>query len=295
MKTIYALGYFDGVHVGHRALLSACRDMAKEENCRSGVVTFLGHPDTLLQGKNPGLINTPEDRKNLLRQYGAEQVVELPFDRVLMETPWQDFLKMLIDRYGAAGFVCGRDFRFGSGGAGTAELLQQFCREQGILCHLVEQQSLLGIRISSTHIRKLLEQGNLPQAAAFSGHVHILSGTVVPGKKLGRTIGVPTANLAYPEELLKLPYGVYACQVETDGTVYTAVTNVGTRPTVSGTGVTVESWLPDFSGDLYGRKITVSFLKYIRPEKKFGDLDSLKKQIEQDRASVENAVAQYPH
>ncbi len=286
MKTIYALGYFDGVHLGHQALLSACRDLA--EDCQSGALTFLEHPDALIYGKNPGLINTPEDRKTLLQQYGAEKVTQLPFDRAMMETSWQDFLMGLIKNHDAAGFVCGADFVFGNRGAGNALLLQQFCREKGLPCCLVAQQMMDGIRISSTHIRGLLEQGKLTEAAEFSGHPHILSGTVVKGKQLGRTIGVPTANLAYPKELVKLPHGVYACRVSFDGKSYKAVVNMGTRPTVSGRGVTVESWLMDFSGDLYGKRIQISFLEFIRPEQKFPDLPSLRAAIEKDRHKLDS-------
>ncbi len=293
MKYIYALGYFDGVHLGHQALLTACQELAAETGCGWGVVTFSGHPESLLKGKNPGLLNTPADRKHLLLQYGSQKVVELPFDRELMETPWQDFLRDLIGIYDAAGFVCGTDFRFGRGGEGTAQSLQQFCGELGIPCRLVEQQMRKGIRISSTHIRSLLEKGELPEAAGFSGHFHILSGTVVPGKQLGRTIGVPTANLIYPDDLLRLPYGVYACQVQAEGKLYDAVTNIGTRPTVSGTGVTVESWLPHFSGDLYGKEIQITFYEFLRPEEKFSDLSALKKQIENDKFIVENVVRKY--
>ncbi len=295
MKTVYALGYFDGVHLGHQALLSACRELSRQNGCQSGVVTFLGHPDSLLHGKAPGLINTPKDRKDLLLRYGAQRVVELPFDRALMETPWRDFLTELVNSYDAVGFVCGTDFRFGKNGEGTAQRLQAFCREQGLHCHLEEQQYRHGIRISSTHIRGLLEQGSLAEAERFSGHPHILSGVVVRGKQLGRTIGVPTANLAYPRELLELPHGVYACRVETEGKTYTAVTNIGTRPTVSGDGVTVESWLLNFDGDLYGKELQISFYEFLRPEEKFADMSALKKKIENDKIIVENATRKWSH
>ncbi len=293
MKTIYALGYFDGVHLGHQALLTGCRELAAEAGCGWGVVTFLGHPESLLKGNPPGLINTPADRNRLLRQYGAEKVVQLPFDENMMKTPWRAFLTDLVKNRNAAGFVCGTDFRFGSGGEGTALLLQSFCREQGLSCRLVKQKTLCGIRISSTHIRTLLEQGKLAEAAAFSGHPHVLSGVVVPGKHLGRTIGVPTANLVYPESLLKLPHGVYVCHAEVEGMRYAAVTNIGTRPTVSGEGVTVESWLLDFSGDLYGEKLILTFYEFLRPEEKFENLSALKKRIENDKFTVENVIRKY--
>ena len=199
-----------------------------------------------------------------------------------MIMPWQDFLDLLVSKYNAAGFICGSDFRFGSRGEGTAELLEQYCKERNLSCCVVQQQFLDGIRISSTHIRTLLEQGDILQANRFLGHAHILSGTVQSGKQLGRTIGFPTANFLYPEELLQLPLGVYACQAQVDGKSYNAITNIGTRPTVSGEGVWVESHLLNFSGDLYGKTLVLEFLDYLRPEQKFSTLADLQKQIARD-------------
>jgi riboflavin kinase/FMN adenylyltransferase len=195
---------------------------------------------------------------------------------------WQDFLSLLVTKYNAAGFVCGTDFRFGSKGQGTAGLLQQYCRKNGLQCVPVEQQYLNGIRISSTHIRSLLEQGKVGEANRFLGHPHCLSGKVEKGQQLGRTIGIPTANLAYPGKLLKMPRGVYATRVAFDGENHWAITNIGTRPTVNGSTVTVESYLPDYSGDLYGKTLTVYFYDFIRPEQKFSDLEQLRSQIEKD-------------
>ena len=150
-KTIYALGVFDGVHIGHAALLSACRALAAEQQCSCGVVTFGTHPDTLVQGKSPRLINSPRDREWLLQtQFHMDAVVTLPFDRHLQTMPWEDFLNMLRSFQGAAGFVCGEDFRFGHEGKGNATLLQQFCREHGFPCAVVPDQTIDGIRVSST-------------------------------------------------------------------------------------------------------------------------------------------------
>ena len=284
-KTIYALGYFDGVHLGHRALLSACREAAEEHGCKSGAVTFLGHPERLLTGIAIPLINTNEDREEMLLS-AVDTVVELTFTESLMAMPWQDFIEMLLRDHGAAGFVCGSDFRFGWKGAGTAQLLADFCKEQGCSCTVVPEQTVKGIRVSSTHIRTLLEEGKMEEAAQFLGHRHILSGTVTRGRQLGRTIGVPTANLNYPEELVQLKKGVYACTVQADGKQYMAVTNVGTRPTVGGSHITAESFLLDFSGDLYGKQITVEFYEFLRPEQKFSSLEELKDQIQNDRKTV---------
>ncbi len=280
-KTIYALGFFDGVHLGHQALLQQCRMLADRHGCRAGAVTFTSHPDALVSGKAPAFLNTTEDRKQLLLAYGMDLVLELPFDRQLMTTHWSSFLTQLV-QYDAAGFVCGNDFRFGAGGLGTAKKLSAFCESRDLPYAVVPQQMLDGIRISSTHIRTLLESGETEQAVRFLGHPHILTGTVVSGRQLGRTLGIPTANLALPEEVIQPKLGVYACRAVVDGKIYLAVTNVGNRPTVGGHHVTVEPWLLDFEGDLYGKELTLLFYAFLRPEKKFDSLDELRAQIQKD-------------
>lgn len=291
-KTIYALGFFDGVHLGHQALLKQCRTLADENGCAAGVVTFIRHPDELVSGKPTPLINTYEDRRRLLMHYGMDTVVELPFDENLMKLPWQDFYRMLRARYGAAGLVCGEDFRFGFRGQGNAERLKQVCAADGIPCAVIPQLTLNGIAVSSTHIRSLLEQGKIEAAESFLGHRHIFTGTVVKGQQLGRRLGTPTANLSLPEELLCLPYGVYICRARAEGIDCPAVTNIGIRPTVNGQTVTVEPWLLDYEGDLYGEELTLEFYRWLRPERKFPSLAELQTEIlkngEQTRKFFEN-------
>lgn len=282
-KTIYALGFFDGVHLGHAALLTACRRLAREQGAKAGVVTFDIHPETLVLGQTPGLINTTEDRNRLLLQrFSMDTAVVLPFDSHLRTMVWEDFLEMLQKDYGAAGFVCGEDFRFGHRGAGNAALLSQYCAEKGIPCRIVPEQMLDGIRISSTYIRRQIESGDMATAVRFLGHPHILTGKVVPGKQLGRKLGIPTANLRLPEGLALPKFGVYICRALVEGEAYPAVTNVGTRPTVEGTGITVEPWILDYSGDLYGREIILEFYRFLRNEEKFPTLDALKARIHTD-------------
>lgn len=281
VRCVYALGFFDGVHLGHQALLTACRRMAQELDCGAGVVTFLGHPDTLVTGATPPLINTPADRRQLICRYGVDNFIELSFDQALMEMPWQDFFRLLL-KHCAAGLVCGSDFRFGHRGEGDADKLRQICLEHGIPCTVIEQQTLDGIRISSTHIRGLLEGGKMEQAVAFLGHPHILTGQVVSGRQLGRTLGIPTANLRLPEGCVVPAFGVYACRAIVEGRSYPAVTNIGTRPTVDGHHVTVEPWILDFEGDLYGQELTLEFYKFLRPERKFPSLTDLQEEIQKN-------------
>ena len=285
-KTIYALGFFDGVHIGHGALLKECRRLADEQGCKAAAVTFSSHPDSLVLGKTPSLINTIEDRIRLLKEHGMDEVIVLPFDKKMQTMFWQDFLDSLVESYGAAGLVCGHDFRFGNRGEGNANLLQAYCLEKHMPCAVVPEQKLGDIPVSSTHIRALLEEGNMEEAAAFLGHPHVLTGEVVTGRKLGRTLGIPTANISIPEGVVQLPFGVYACKALAEGKEYLAVTNIGNRPTVGGHRITVEPWLLDFEGDLYGKPLTLQFFRFLRPETKFSSLDALKEEILKNAAQT---------
>ncbi len=291
-KTIYALGFFDGIHLGHAALLAACRRLADEQGCAAGVVTFGSHPDTLVTGKTPRLINTPRERETILRdKFHMDSVVTLPFDEHLRAMPWWDFLAMLEHYQGAAGFVSGADFRFGYRGQGNAQKLEGYCAERNLACAIVPEQMVDGVRVSSTYIRSQLETGDMATAVKFLGHPHYLTGTVIHGKALGRTLGIPTANLRLPEGLAVPKFGVYACLVKIDGKTYPAVTNVGTRPTVAGQNITVEPWILDYEGNLYDRAITLEFYRFLRPERKFDSLEELKAEIHRNAEETRKLLA----
>lgn len=277
-KQIIALGFFDGVHRGHQALLKACCDLAEKMDCQSGAVTFDRHPKSLLTGADTKLLTTAGERRRLLEYYGIQRVYQYSVTREFMTTPWQNFVQELL-ALGAAGFVCGDDFRFGHRGEGNAEKLQKICMELGIPCVVVPEQTVDDRRVSSSYVRSQIQAGDMETAVRFLGHPYRISGEVVSGQQLGRTLGIPTANLLLQPELAVPKFGVYACQVEIDGSRYLAVTNVGTRPTVSGAGITVEPWILDFEGDLYGREIHVDFYRFLRPERKFGNLEELQSEI----------------
>jgi riboflavin kinase/FMN adenylyltransferase len=277
-KRIYALGFFDGVHRGHQALLGACRHLAAENGCGTAAITFEKHPKSLFTDCPPPLINTVQDRQLLLRRFGVDQVDILPVKPEVMSTNWEIFLRKLVAQ-GAVGFVCGDDFRFGDRGAGNAGKLMEFCAGENLPCVIIPEQTVDGVRVSSTRIRNFLEEGEMERATALLGHPHILTGEVVSGYSLGRKLGTPTANLRLPSGILCPRHGVYACRTWVDGKSFCAVTNVGTRPTVGGSHVTVEPWLLDFSGDLYGKQITLEFHQFLRPEQKFESLDALRSEI----------------
>lgn len=279
IQRVYALGFFDGVHLGHQALLKACRELADQYGWKAGVVTFGNHPDALVQGNAPRLINSLSDRKRLLEEFHMDEVLELPFDEALRSMSWLDFLLMLRQKHHANGFVCGADFRFGHKGGGTAKLLEEYCQTEWLPCTVVPEQKLGEHTVSSTHIRGLLEAGEIEEANRFLGHPHVLSGTVVSGRRLGRTMGIPTANLILPPEVLCPRHGVYACVAQVEGKRYAAVTNIGSRPTVGGHRVTVEPWLLDFHGDLYGKELRLELRHFLREERRFDTLEELKAAI----------------
>ena len=291
-KKIIALGFFDGVHLGHQTLLKACVELAEQQNMEPSAITFHRHPRSLFGAGVPLMLSSLEDRRRLLSRYGMSQIITVPVSPQIMQMPWQEFLSTLL-LSGAGGFVCGNDFRFGCRGEGNAKLLEEFCRARELPCVIVPEQLLEDVRISSTHIRGLIETGDMETAVRFLGHPHILSGQVVRGQQLGRKIGIPTANLLIPQGVLVPKFGVYACRITTEMGEFSAVTNVGTRPTVAGLGVTVEPWILDFDGDLYGKVVTLSFYRFLRPEKKFATLSDLQAEIQRNAAEVRNFFEKY--
>ncbi len=282
-KKVIALGFFDGVHRGHGALLQRVAERSKQLDAIPAAVTFDAHPLSVISGRAVPMINTMEDRVILMQEvYGIEAVEIAHFDATLMHQPWHDFItEYLVERLNACHVVCGHDFHFGYRGEGNPQRLKDACAALGIGCDIIEKVEQEGITVSSTYIRQLLAEGEMARACAYLGHPHILTGTVVHGKGLGRTIGIPTANLLPPEELVSLARGVYATRVLLpDGQTRMAVTNVGVQPTVcDGRRVTVEPWILDYDGDLYDQRIRLEFHAYLRGERRFDGISSLKAEI----------------
>ena len=283
--TVIALGFFDGVHRGHGALLRRTVERAAQLGATPAVFTFDRPPKEVVTGKPVPLINSPEDRRELIRRiYGIEQVIMAPFDRAMMTMGWQDFITSLVEQYGAVHLVAGHDYHFGYKNEGTPERLQQRCAELGLGCDIIPKVEYDGITVSSTYIRTLVEAGDVERAAAFLGHPHCLSQAVTHGRRIGHTIGVPTINLILPPSVLVPDHGVYITRVTLpDGTSCPGVTNVGVRPTVSDSGtVSVETFLLDYDGDLYGQHVRLEFCRRLRPEQRFGSLEELRQQILRD-------------
>lgn len=285
-EKVIALGFFDGVHLGHAALLRRTVEEAARRGVTPAVFTFDRPPKEVLTGTPCPLINSPEDRKDLVqRLFGIREVLMVPFDHEMMTTPWDDFVtNILVGRYHAVHLVAGHDHHFGHKNQGSPELLMEKCRELGLGCDIIPKVEVGGITVSSTYIRRLVEMGQIERTNRFLGHPHVLTGTVRHGRGLGSSRLFPTANLIIPPHVLVPSHGVYVTRATLeDGTSYAAVTNVGTRPTVnSGSDITVEACLLDFEGDLYGKTLRVEFFQHLRDEIRFDSLDALKAQIAAD-------------
>ena len=285
-EKVIALGFFDGVHLGHAALLRRTAEEAAARGVTPAVFTFDRPPKEVITGQPCPLINSPEDRRELVRRlYGIREVIMVPFDREMMTTAWDEFVtRILVGRYRAVHLVAGHDHHFGHKNQGSPELLMEKCRELGLGCDIIPKVEVGGITVSSTYIRRLVELGQIGRANRFLGHPHMLTGTVRHGRGIGSSRLFPTANLLIPPHVLVPSHGVYATRVTLeDGSSYAAVTNVGTRPTVNnGADVTVEACLLDFQGDLYGRRLRLEFFDHIRDEVRFDSLDALKAQIAAD-------------
>ncbi|MCI9118875.1 MAG: riboflavin biosynthesis protein RibF [Flavonifractor sp.] len=291
-KRIIALGFFDGVHLGHGALLRRVSQLAAQRWAVPAAVTFDTHPTNLILKSPMPLLTSPSDRADLMmRYYGIREVIIAHFDRRMMELPWREFVTdYLVGEHGAIHLVVGHDHHFGYRGEGTPEKLKALCGELGLGCDIIPKVERDHVTISSTYIRTLIAQGELELANGFLGHPHTLTDTVAHGKKLGSTLGFPTVNLRFQPGVLVPAHGVYAAKVYFEnGDSRMAVTNIGVRPTVDdGDRVTVEGFILDFDGDLYGKTVRMELYKRLRGEEKFPSLEALRAEVlrnaEQTRA-----------
>ena len=298
-EKVIALGFFDGVHLGHAALLRRTVEAAAQRGVTPAVFTFDRPPKEVVTGVPCPLINSAEDRRELVRRlYGIQEVIMVPFDREMMTTPWDKFVTdILVGRYHAVHLVAGHDHHFGHKNQGSPELLLEKCAELGLGCDIIPKVEVGGITVSSTYIRRLVELGQLSRANRFLGHPHTLTGSVRHGRGIGSSRLYPTANLIIPPHVLVPSHGVYVTRATLpEGASYAAVTNVGTRPTVNnGTDITVEACLLDFEGDLYGKTLRLEFFEHLRDEVRFDSLDALKDQIAADAEATRQYFAAADH
>lgn len=285
---VIATGFFDGVHLGHRLVIDLLVKTAKARGEESMVVSFWPHPRTVLQdeARSLRLLNTLNEKKTLIESCGVDEIEIIPFDKEFSRLRAEDFLKTYImRRFGGTAIVLGYDNRMG-GDAGDTEDISQIAEKCGLeVIRAGKIDSRAGEAISSTKIRKLISEGKVEAASKMLGYDYSLHGVVVAGKQLGRTIGFPTANMQLYEPLKQIPRnGVYLVKAETLGKTFYGMCNVGVRPTVdSGGAVTIETNIFDFSEDIYGLDLTISFISKIREERCFDSIEALKSQLRKDK------------
>ena len=282
---VVALGNFDGVHLGHQEVLRKAVEEGRTRSMRVVAATFNPHPRAVLRGGDPPKLLTPVGlRREVLRRYGADEVVEIPFDLKLSRKSPEQFVRdVLVGKIGAEVVVVGENFRFGYRAAGHVDDLRRLMREVGGEAVAVEVRGVGGEGgINSTRIRALISAGAVAEAAGLLGRPYVLRGEVVVGDRRGRSIGFPTANVVPDADAVVPARGVYAGLVVVGEVTYAACTNVGVAPTFGRAESRVEAYLLDFEGDLYGRIVDVGFTRRIRGEKRFSSVDELKHQIQRD-------------
>ena len=285
-KTILTLGTFDGVHIGHAAILKKLTQNTADGKFESAVLTFFPHPRMVLQGKSDlKLLNTINEKIDLLEKIGIENLIIHPFDANFSQLSAEEFVKtVLVDQLHIQKIIIGYDHRFGKNRTANIDDLTAFGLKYGFEVEQISAQEINDISISSTKIRTALEDGEINLANEYLGYSYFLSGTVVKGKQLGRTIGFPTANIELEEEYKLVPKnGVYIVAAEIDGNSVYGMMNIGFNPTVQGEKRTIEVHFFDFDLDIYDRHIRVAILQRIRSEEKFESVEFLKIQLGKDK------------
>jgi riboflavin kinase / FMN adenylyltransferase len=289
-NAVITIGSFDGVHLGHQKILQQVVSEAKKINGTSVLISFFPHPKQVIQIQNKTLrlLNTLEEKYALLKKFGIENVVIIPFNEAFSNIDAQKYIDdFLVKLFNPKLIVVGYDHRFGKNRTGDFNLLKQNEKQYGFTVTEISEQEIEHITISSTKIRKALEEGNIEVAAEYLGYPFEFTGTVVEGNKIGRSIGFATANIAINSDLKIIPANaVYAVKVVHDNCTYNAMLNIGNRPTVNGSGTTIEAHIFDFDKMIYGEQLTVIFKTKLRTEIKFNGLVDLQNQLAKDRKSA---------
>ena len=287
--TAVALGYFDGIHLGHKEVLEKALSQAEEKNLVPVVMLFDIHPRRLISGKIPPMLTSEEQKREILTQMGFT-VVDFNFREAMNYSPDEFIEKIIIDKLNAKAVSCGFDYHYGKGGKGNSDTMRDALSERGIAFFSAQPVVSDGDIVSSSEIRRLISQGKIERANAMLGNWFSYDFKVEKGDGRGRVIGFPTINQFFPQDFIIPKYGVYMSVTKIDGKSYLSVTNIGTRPTVSDAPMRSETCILDYSGDLYGKKIQVQLVRYLREEKKFPDIEALTQAIGKD---IENARKAY--
>ena len=292
---VIALGHFDGVHLGHTALLKQAVSLAQERGLLASAFVFDSDPDNVFAGACVTPFITDNTTKaQLMAQLGLEEVIYVPFNPNMARLTPSEFVDMLKKEYDAKILVCGFHYHFGIAASGNAELLKKLCEKREMECCVVEAVSHDGMLISATKIRSLITSGNMELAMALLGRPFTVQGEVYHGKKVGSRLGYPTINQTLDPYSIVPMYGVYATKVLVDGVWHQAVTNVGVRPTVEKThAYNMETFILDLDADLYGKSVSVAFYKLLRPETKFNSIDELRAAIAENVCQTKEYFSLY--
>ncbi|MDN3708427.1 bifunctional riboflavin kinase/FAD synthetase [Myroides ceti] len=285
-KTIVTLGTFDGVHLGHQSILKKLTRQSHETGAESLVLTFFPHPRMVLDtSASIQLLNTIHEKTVLLEHFGVDHLVIHPFSKEFASLSAEEFVKkILVEQFNIQKIIIGYDHRFGKNRSADINDLIKFGQKYGFEVEQILAKEIDHISVSSTKIRKALEEGNIALANEYLGYAYSLEGTVVEGKKIGRTIGFPTANIVLEEDYKLVPHnGVYIVSSIINGEIVKGMMNIGTNPTIGTNPRTIEVNFLNFEGNLYGKKLKISILDKIRDEMKFSSLEELKENIEKDR------------
>ena len=285
-KSIVTIGTFDGVHIGHKLILEKLIQNAKERDCESVVLTFFPHPRMVLQeSSDVKLINTIEEKSELIGNIGIENLIIHPFDQKFSRLTAEEFVKtILVDLLNIKKIIIGYDHRFGRNRTANIDDLIVYGKQYDFEVEQISAQEINDNAVSSTKIRNAILEGNISLANKYLGYNYTFSGEVVKGKQLGRTIGFPTANIHINESYKLIPKnGVYIVKSNYDGNTIFGMMNIGNRPTVNGENQTIEVNFFDFDTDIYNKIISIEILDFIREEQKFDSLDSLKSQLNKDQ------------
>lgn len=282
-------GTFDGVHVGHQKILQRLNEIAAKNNGETVVISFWPHPRLILKPEEPfmKLLNTFEEKAELLRLQGINHLIRIPFTREFSQISSQEFItKVLVDTIGTKKLVIGYDHRFGKNREGSFDQLKINAPAYGFDVEEIPKQEVDHVGVSSTRIRKALSEGDIDTANHFLGRPYSLSGRVIKGDKLGRVLGFPTANIDLDSHDKLIPAeGIYVVKVMHETKTYGGMLYIGTRPTVNGTRRSIEVNIFEFDKDIYGETLQISFMKLLRTDSKFNDLESLKHQLQKDKES----------
>ena len=289
-NAVVTSGTFDGVHRGHQTILARLTEVAKASGGESVLITYWPHPRTVVSNdsQNLKLLTTLDEKIALLDQAGVEHLVIIPFTRSFSQLTSEEYIRqILMDKIGTQKLVIGYDHRFGRDREGGFEYIKQHQSEYGFEVEEIPRQDVEAVGVSSSKIRAALNEGDVAIASRFLGRPYSLTGTIVKGRQLGRTIGFPTANMQVDDVAKLVPAnGVYAVDVEYAGQTLGGMLNIGFRPTVAGTDQSIETYIFDFDKDIYGEHMTLRFRAFLRPEQKFDGLPALVAQLKKDEEAA---------